>query len=201
MSTILTTSGSRSSRSARNLFLRRTMGCPPGAPALGPSGGIELEEVGRLTGMFPGSPGGIPSVPGDDSRFAGYCCRGSFEIHHIHLGGCHILATVAHNVEIIGLPWWLVVNCCVSCWMENGHKTAEHLEMAAVNVGNHTLAADHTDWGVSQIDCICQRLCEPLSADPELWSLCCCKANRQPSGAIFAVFSGNTFVDILCWPR
>ena len=30
----------------------------PGAPAGGPGGGIELQNVARLTGLFPRGPGG-----------------------------------------------------------------------------------------------------------------------------------------------
>jgi len=37
----------------------------------------------------------------------------------------------------------------VSCWMENGDKTAERLEMAAVKEGNHTHAAVDIAWRVS----------------------------------------------------
>ena len=35
---------------------------------------------------------------------------GSFGTCHSHLGEGHILATVAHNLEIFGLRWWLVAN-------------------------------------------------------------------------------------------
>ena len=80
----------------------------------------------------------------------------TFETRHNHLGGGHILATVAHNLDIIGLRWWLVANCSVSCCMEDGNKTAEHLEKAAVKESNHTHAVDDTDWRVSQIDCLCR---------------------------------------------
>jgi len=38
--------------------------------------------------------------------------------------------------------------------METADRAAEHLEMAAVKEGNHTLAADDNDWCVSQIDCL-----------------------------------------------
>jgi len=38
----------------------------------------------------------------------------TFETPHNRLGGGHILATVAHNLDIVGLRWWLVGNC-VSC--------------------------------------------------------------------------------------
>jgi len=31
---------------------------------------------------------------------------GTFETHHNHLGAGHILATVAHNLDIIGLCCW-----------------------------------------------------------------------------------------------
>jgi len=40
--------------------------------------------------------------------------------------------------------------------MENGDKTAERLEMAAVKEGNHTHAAADIDWHVSYINCLCQ---------------------------------------------
>jgi len=40
--------------------------------------------------------------------------------------------------------------------MENGDKTAEGLEMAAVKECNHTHAADDIDWPVAQINCHCQ---------------------------------------------
>jgi len=79
-----------------------------------------------------------------------------FETRHNHLGGGHIFATVTHKLDIVGLCWWLVANCCLSCWMENGDKTAEHLEMAAVKEGNNTHAVDDIDWHVSQIDWLCQ---------------------------------------------
>jgi len=36
----------------------------------------------------------------------------------------------------------------VSCGMETGDKTVEHLEMAAVKESNRTLAADDIDWCV-----------------------------------------------------
>jgi hypothetical protein len=32
----------------------------------------------------------------------------TFEVHHDHLGGFHILPTVAHNLEILGLHWHLL---------------------------------------------------------------------------------------------
>jgi len=80
----------------------------------------------------------------------------TFETRHNHLGGGHILATVAHNLEIGGLRWCLVVNCCVSCWMEIGDKTVECLEMAPVKEGIHTHEADVIHWRVAQIDCLGQ---------------------------------------------
>jgi len=40
--------------------------------------------------------------------------------------------------------------------MESADKTAEHLEMAAVNVGTITPAADDIHSSVSQTDCPCQ---------------------------------------------
>jgi len=40
--------------------------------------------------------------------------------------------------------------------MENGDKSAERLEMAAVKEDNHTNVADDIDGHLSQIDCLCQ---------------------------------------------
>jgi hypothetical protein len=40
--------------------------------------------------------------------------------------------------------------------METGDNSAEHMEMAAVNEGNRTLAADDIDWCVSQINFLCE---------------------------------------------
>jgi len=71
----------------------------------------------------------------------------TFETRHKHLGGGHILAPVAHNLEILGLLWWLVENK-VSCWIENGDKTVECLEIAAVQEVNHTLVVYDIDWWV-----------------------------------------------------
>jgi len=35
----------------------------------------------------------------------------TFETRNNRLGGGHILAMVAHNLDIVGLPWWIVGNC------------------------------------------------------------------------------------------
>jgi len=35
---------------------------------------------------------------------------GTFETRHTHLGGGRILASLAHNLELVGLHRWLVVN-------------------------------------------------------------------------------------------
>jgi hypothetical protein len=41
---------------------------------------------------------------------------GTFEARHNHLGAGHILATVAHNLHILRLCFWLVAHY-VSCRM------------------------------------------------------------------------------------
>jgi hypothetical protein len=33
---------------------------------------------------------------------------GTLETHHNHLGGGHLLAMVAHKVDILALYWWLL---------------------------------------------------------------------------------------------
>ena len=69
----------------------------------------------------------------------------TFETRHNRLGGGHILATVAHKLDVFGLCWWLVANCVVSYQMENGDETAERLELAAVKEGDHTHMAVDID--------------------------------------------------------
>jgi len=53
------------------------MGGLPGAPEEGPGGGVELEDIGRLTGLFPSSPVGTLGAPGDDGPRPGNCCWGT----------------------------------------------------------------------------------------------------------------------------
>jgi hypothetical protein len=53
------------------------MGGLPGAPEGGPCGGVELEDVGQLTGLFPGGPGGTLGAPGDDGSCPWNCCWGN----------------------------------------------------------------------------------------------------------------------------
>jgi hypothetical protein len=78
------------------------------------------------------------------------------ETNHPHLGGRHILATVAHDLKFVGLCWWLVANFHVLCLMENGDNTAEHLGIAAVKQNNNTHATDLIQSHLSQINCPCQ---------------------------------------------
>jgi len=90
------------------------MGGRSGAPEGGPGGGVELEDVGRLTGLFPAVLKAL-SVHLEMTGLAlGTAAGEPFETRHNSLGGGHILATVAHNLDIVGLCWWLVGNC-VSC--------------------------------------------------------------------------------------
>jgi hypothetical protein len=44
---------------------------------------------------------------------------GTFEVHHVLRGGNHMLPTMAHNSDILGLPLSLVVSL-VSCSMGLG---------------------------------------------------------------------------------
>jgi len=77
MSALLATSVSRGSAGSGNRFVARLMGGLPGVPDGGPGGGVELEDVGQLTGLFPGSPGGTLGAPGDDGPCPGNCCWGN----------------------------------------------------------------------------------------------------------------------------
>jgi len=83
------------------------------------------------------------------------CGGGTFETEQNHLRGGHILAMVAHHLDILAMHWWLIPNC-MSCGMESADKPAEHLDTFAVKVGNHTHVAVDIDWVVSQINCLCQ---------------------------------------------
>ena len=49
------------------------------------------------------------------ARVLGTAAGETFETRHNHLGGGHILPTVAHNLGNIGLRWLLVANSSVSC--------------------------------------------------------------------------------------
>jgi len=69
---------------------------------------------------------------------------GTFETLHDHLGGGDILATVANNLNILGMHWWLVTNC-VSCSMENGDKMGEGLEKTTKQVSTHMHMPDDMD--------------------------------------------------------
>jgi len=76
-SAILATSVFCNSTGGRNCFVGRLMRGLRGAPEGGPCGGVELEDVGQLTGLFPGSPGGTLSAPGDVGPCPGNCCWGN----------------------------------------------------------------------------------------------------------------------------
>jgi len=64
--------------------------------------------------MLPRGPGGILGAPGVDGTCAANCREGSLATSQHHLRGGHILATMALNLEILGLHWWLVT-IYVSC--------------------------------------------------------------------------------------
>ena len=49
----------------------------PGAPEGGQGGGVALDDVSRLTGLFPCSPGGTLTAPGDDGFFPAMCSDGT----------------------------------------------------------------------------------------------------------------------------
>jgi len=79
---------------------------------------------------------------------------GTFEVHHSQLGGSRILAMMAHNSDILGLHLQSLVASLVSCWVGQGGKTGEHLEMVAAKVGNYTPVEDEFDSGVAWIECL-----------------------------------------------
>jgi len=76
---------------------------------------------------------------------------GTFEVHHILLGGNQMLATMAHNSDILGSHQSLVVSL-VSCSMEPGGRTGERLEMVAAKAGNYTLVLVVVVVVVDEID-------------------------------------------------
>ena len=53
------------------------MGGPIGAPEGCPGGGVELEDVGQLTGLFPSGHGDTLGAPGDDRPCPGNGCWGN----------------------------------------------------------------------------------------------------------------------------
>jgi len=81
---------------------------------------------------------------------------GTFEVHHIFLDGNHMLATMAHNSDILGSHQSLVVSL-VSCWMQPGVGTGVCLEMVAAKADNYTLVVgvEEIDSRVARIECLC----------------------------------------------
>jgi len=73
-----------------------------GEPEGGQGSGVELEEFGQLTGLFPSSPCGTVGETGDDGTWHETC--------HNHLRGGDILAIESQILDILGLHWWLVGN-------------------------------------------------------------------------------------------
>jgi hypothetical protein len=57
-------------------FIARLMGYLSGTLEGGPGGGVKQEEIGILTGLFPGGHGGIFSAPGNHGPCPGNCCWG-----------------------------------------------------------------------------------------------------------------------------
>jgi len=53
------------------------MGVLTGTPEGCPGGGVELDNVGQLTGLFPGGPEGTLGAPGDDGPCPGNCSWGN----------------------------------------------------------------------------------------------------------------------------
>lgn len=82
------------------------MGRLPGSQEAGPGGEVELGDVGRLTGLFPCGPGGTLAAWVMTPLVLVTVVGGTLETHYNHLGGGHVLATKAHNLEIRGLHWW-----------------------------------------------------------------------------------------------
>jgi len=86
-----------------NRLIGRVMGGLPGAPGSCPYG-VEEEEVGRMTAMFPGSAGGSWIVPGDD----GPC---PIEL----LMGEHLRSTITSLGKIVSLLWWPITWISLGC--------------------------------------------------------------------------------------
>jgi len=75
--------------------------------------------------------------------------RGRFEVHYHHLGGWHILATVAHISNILGSHWCLPA-ILVLCSIENSWRTVEYLGIIDEKEDNHSQVAKEIDRCVSQ---------------------------------------------------
>lgn len=77
--TFLSISAVRASPGGSNLEVGRLMGGLLGASADNPHGGVELKDIGRLTGMCPGCPGGTLCAPADYSPCPGNCGGGNMQ--------------------------------------------------------------------------------------------------------------------------
>ena len=83
----------------------------------------------------------------------------SFVVYHNLLGGCLILATMAHNSENLGLHQSLVPILLLG-WIGQGGRTGQRLEMVVAKAGNYTLVVDNSDSFVAQIECLCSLYCQ-----------------------------------------
>jgi len=63
-----------------NLFIGRPIGGLPGMVGGCPGGEVQLEDVSRLTGLFPGGPVGTLGAPGDDDPSPGMCRGGNISV-------------------------------------------------------------------------------------------------------------------------
>jgi len=92
------------------------MGGLTGAPAGGASGGVELEYVGRLTGLFLAVLEALSVHMEITALVLGTAAGETLETHHNHLGGGHMLTSVASDFVIVGLRWWLRTVVCHVVW-------------------------------------------------------------------------------------
>ena len=120
----------------------------------GPRGRFGQEVVGRLPWWFYGTLGGTLSAPWDQGPRPESSRGGTFEICYNYLCRGHILDTVAHNIAILGLRWWWVVNG-VPWWREKSDITVECMVIATVKPDNHIQGSEDIYELVVQIDCLC----------------------------------------------
>jgi len=86
-------------------FVGRLISGHLGGPEGGSGGGLGLEDVAQLTGWFLTVLEAQSVHLEISAPVLGSVEGGTFVTHHHHLGGGHILTTVAHNLDIVGLRW------------------------------------------------------------------------------------------------
>jgi hypothetical protein len=81
--------------------------------------------------------------------------EGTFVVHHILIGGNHIHATMAQNLDVHAFHQRSFVAIFVACRMGQSGRTGERREMVGAKAGNYTPVVEEIDLWVTRFECLC----------------------------------------------